>query len=148
MKQLPITTAEVWAVPVPMDAHDFVMIHNCIEWSQYHVSLSGLNHKIKGGYCNINIISTECLGTATKDVIDFDASDLKSFRDLASNEYFIRSAIEAAGYYFENPLPEPHWTDDYETESGTEDFGAEVEEYQAARHNVIEKLVIIRKCNR
>jgi len=158
LKQLPITTAEVWAVPVPMDAHDFVIMHNCIEWSQYHVSLSGLNHKIKGGYCNINIISTEYLGTATNDVIDFDASEIAKYngcydgqhlwasytdpigQDSAENS--LRSAIQFAGYYFKNPYgSKPKILCDSENAWGIEQYN----EWQAAQHNVIEKLVIIRK---
>jgi len=116
MKQLPITTAEVWAVPA----------------EQLNEALSKLG--------NGNWI---VCGTATKDVIDFDASPFFDDADgMLNNKYALRSAITAAGYYFENPMGSRPVPDDYDDW----DYGNNAyKNWQAAQHNVIEKLVIIRK---
>jgi len=87
------------------------------------------------------------LGTCTNDDIDFD-SGLIEMTDAE-----LRWVITVAGYYFENPMGSMPSTIDHEfydePYDGTgfyqELYSNKMVSWQAAQHNVIEKLVIIRK---
>lgn len=130
MKQLPITTAEIWAVPVPKDANNF---YSKIVWIAIGLFF---RYREKTEYVIVGDFDFEILGTATADEIDFDAAQIVDTVNTHYRNYTwpltgaedwdwcetdveasFRSAIEAAGYYFEG----------------------------AAQSKVVEKLVIIKK---
>jgi len=162
MKQLPITAAEIWAVPAPSGATDF---YSKIVWSEIALFF---RYREQTEYVIVGDFDFEILGTATADEIDFDAAlvvDKHSLENgdlyynytgnnfLTSSRASIRSAIIAAGYYFVNPYAE-------KMNANSEIKGSMVrainkiafaEKFEAAQSNVVEKLVIIKKvtpCNK
>jgi len=145
MKQLAITTAEIHVIPVPAATKNIRMRFG-IYLTMVKPFSSSVDQFDEHGW--------ELLGTCTKDDIDFDAALIV---DAVNNHYrnytwpltgaedwdwcetdantSLRSAIEAAGYYFLNPYGDysPYRSD------VTPDV------YEAAQQSVVEKLVIIKK---
>jgi len=148
MNQLPITTADIWAIPLPADWHTFSKSSGNIMRA----------HDAKNNVFNTNIslMGFELLGTCTKDYIDFDAKlivDKHSLENgdlyynytgdnlLTSSDASFKTAIETAGYYFVNPLGNRPVPDDYDDW----DYGnSAYKNWVAAQQSVVEKLVIIK----
>jgi len=141
MKQLPITTAEIWAIPVPArqttNDYEIVRCQDNFKIRQLHYP-SDVYMVIYQNYVSVNIGEYDCiiLGTATADEIDFDAAPLfENAGGMLNNKYALHAAIKAAGYYFVN-----HYGNYSPYRS---DVTPEV--YDAAQSNVVDKLVIIKK---
>jgi len=155
MKQLPITTADIWAIPVPVDAAN-------LKIDKY--TKSDLNFTLNGYLDFIDIgFKAELLGTATADEIDFDAALVVESKPIPNTAFVyknygtgvewyyseqasLRSAIHAAGYYFVNPYGDkPHKVTVFENVHYDMSIEDENAKWQAAQSNVVEKLVIIKK---
>jgi len=152
MKQLPITTAEIHVIPVPAATKNIRM-----RFGRYLTMVKPFSSSVD----QFDEPGWELLGTCTKDDIDFDAALIvdivnKHYRNytwpLTGAEDWdwcetdantsLRSAIEASGYYFENPLGNRPVPDDYDDW----DYGnSAYKNWVAAQQSVVDKLVIIKK---
>jgi len=139
MKQLPITTAEIWAIPVPAGATDF---YSKIVWSEIALFF---RYREQTEYGIVGDFDFEILGTATADEIDFDAGPLfENAGGMLNNKYALHAAIKAAGYYFVNPFKDIRGLVALSVEEQIEHHDV-FNRWQAAQQSVVEKLVIIKK---